>query len=125
MLTLLNFSHPLSDEGREALKNLAGDVEITEINVPCQIDLGKPLEAEVTRLVHEAFFRVNTPLDVDMVIPPSLSYAAALLPLVWARLAGTWTANIVVVSKVPDSLPPRFVPSQIVPAQMVRYQYDM
>lgn len=106
MITIANFSHPLSAEALEligrhpALMNGSG---VREIVVAAQFDLTGDLVRQVREMVEQAVNQAGHKYDIDCFIPPALSFAAALLPphlprshmIVMARDAGT---------------PPRFMP---------------
>lgn len=73
---LLNYSHPLTERARAALQEMTGS-SVTERLIACQLDMEQPLLPQLDALVTQAG-------QFDLLIPPSLSYAAAY---VTARLS--------------------------------------
>ena len=104
MITIANFSHPLSAEALEDIDRYhALNGGVREIVVAAQFDLTGDLVRQVREMVEQAVNQAGHKYDIDCFIPPALSFAAALLPphlprshmIVMARDAGT---------------PPRFMP---------------
>lgn len=88
---LLNYSHPLTERARAALQEMTGNSVIERL-VACQLDMEQPLLPQLDALVAQAG-------QFDLLIPPSLSYAAAY---VTARLS-------VAQSDAWPPIPPRMV----------------
>jgi len=84
MITVLNFSHPLSESNREYLNtpSVAGAGGAVIIDVPVQVDLTDPISAQVDAIVRDAFERMSaagitpSPANVDCIVPPGLSIVA-------------------------------------------------
>lgn len=87
MITVLNFSHPLSKPAREHLNapGVAGEGGAVIIRVPVQVDLEAPIIPQVDEIVRDAFQRMSaagiTPnaVNVDCIVPPGLSVVAVPL----------------------------------------------
>ena len=96
MNKIINFSHPLSDVGREQL----GNPEIENIRV--QIDLDAPVASQIVTIVDS----IQTPLDGTVaglaIILPGMSEATAyLLAEMHGRMGGF--PNIVPLRRDEDS----------------------
>lgn len=113
MKVLLNFSHPLTEEGMEKAKTLLGLDELEQVVVPVQLDFDRPLEPQLERLVEEC--HRHTPVAI---VPPSFAPAAAYLSAETA--VGCSDAMrpmrypIVVVARVGQGIGGKFLPIAIV-----------
>ena len=108
MITIANFSHPLSQAAKEYMDRMyaaGGGLHI--IDVPVQIDTDKPLARQVEALVAVAVSQANNnAANIDMFIPPGLNFAAVFLPALLP------TAHMIVMARV--GTPPTFMPVQVV-----------
>ena len=105
---LINFSHELSAAAKARLEEMVGQ-EVTEVVVPCQIDMGVPIKPQLDALADQGW-------GADLYIPPALSFAAAY---VTARLSYAQSdayppcpPTIVVLRR--EGTPPQFMPCEIV-----------
>jgi len=87
MKYVLNYSHPLGTLAKSQLAEMVG--EYTELIIPCQIDLDKPISAQLHALIdagHKALWDAGLRNSEtmyqswpDLLIPPALSFAAAVV----------------------------------------------
>lgn len=107
MVTLLNFSHPLT--GAE-IKALRAEYGVTTVyDVPVQLDVEMPITPQLAALMRQAldFPGVDgNPYNVDCIIPPGFSVAAGYM----ARRFPS--ANLVV--RLRRGMPPQFMPTELV-----------
>jgi hypothetical protein len=111
MVTVINFSHPLSEAAKDFIsrKWCAGDA--TFIDVACQFNFARPLLAQILDACREAIVRVDgDKFNIDCIIPPGLSFAAAVISREFDF------AHIIVVSRQADSIPPVFMPTEFIRA---------
>lgn len=122
MLTLINLSHPLHSDALAALSQMAGD-DVRVIDVPVQVDVNEPLAGVIKVLVDQiAELAGGNLLDIDMVIPPGLSYIAmAILPEMARRTSGRMP-HVVRLIRL-DGLPPKFMPVEIVRSYVFGHSY--
>lgn len=117
MITVLNFSHPLTPEQIEQLRGILGD-EIRVIDVPFQIDLGQSIASQVEAIIDgiglgPAEFQ-GTPIVVNL---PGLTPGAAV---VLAELHGRMGYFPPIVALRREGTPPRFVVAEVINLQEVR-----
>lgn len=110
MLTIINFSHPLSAEAEAALPEHLG-VEAVRVHiVPVQVDLAAELQSQVNELVAVAVAAAGgNRLNIDCIIPPGHAAVAAMLARELPH------ANLLVLRAV--GTPPRYRPAQLVYAR--------
>lgn len=110
MITIANFSHPLSPEATAYIDQfLALNGGVREIIVPANFDLARDLTIQVGEIVDDAINQAGgNKYDIDCFIPPALNFAAVFIP---AMLP---TANMIVMAR--SGTPPSFMPAQLVRA---------
>lgn len=110
MITIANFSHPLSPEATAYIDQFhALNGGIREIIVPAQFDLAKDLTIQVGEIVADAINQAEgSKYNIDCFIPPALSFAAVFIPSLLP------TANMIVMAR--SGTPPVFMPAQLVSA---------
>jgi hypothetical protein len=112
---LLNFSHPITDEQmeqiRQALDALHGPLEVR--NVKCQFDVSEPFAQQVIMLADKVGLTSGEwQMCLIIVNLPALSTAAALL---LAELHGRmgYYPPVIRLKQVDDSMPPRWELAEI------------
>ena len=108
MKTVLNFSHPLSQEAKKIFREKFG-VE-KEIHTPFQLDLQKSIYDQ-TLEIFEQVLRTGEVNEEALVILPGYSPAASILATLFKKKFGTVT--VAILTKIPGKVPPTFVPSQV------------
>ncbi len=118
-MIIINFSHPITDEQRGKIENAFWGEEGKLIQVPVQFDESKSFIEQAFELVESVGLSPKEWQEEPIVIiPPSLSSIACV---VLAILQGTmgYLPPIVRMSRVPDSMPPRFEAAEIIGLQSV------
>lgn len=111
MLTVVNFSHPLTEAAISKLALLIGVTEddLYIITQPVQVDLFQPLTEQVMELVRQAVVAAdNNPYNIDLFIPPGLSWVAAYMTIAFP------SAHMIVMASDPNTTPRQFMPVQVV-----------
>lgn len=112
MITVVNFSHPLSPEARDKIASEWGGGDVRVVDVKVQIDFAVGLAAQCELIAALAVNAVGgNPLNIDCVILPGLSAAAGYIARRFAH------ANIIVISQVAGSTPVRFMPTELIRAK--------
>ncbi len=107
MITLVNFSHPLSPAAEAMLSEEIAGGDLRVVNIRVQVDLAAPLAPQVEALVAEATAAAGgNPLNIDCIIPPGHAAVAAMVKSALPR------AHLIVLR--PVGTPPQFVPAHIV-----------
>jgi hypothetical protein len=121
-VTVLNFSHPLTDAQRRRIAALLNTPEdqLLEHRIQTQIERTKPLALEATRLADAVGWTPEAWQSAAFLVnPPGLSVAAlAVIAEIHGR-CGHFPA-VVSVAPVPGSTPPEFAVSEVVNLQAVR-----
>lgn len=119
-MILINFSHPITDQQRQALADLTGTEVQQVVDVPTQLDHALPFADQVHRLVDSAGLSSEQwqtlPLLANL---PSLSVIAGL---VLAELHGRmgYFPAVLRLRPVAGASPPRFEVAEILNLQAVR-----
>ena len=107
MTTLINFSHPLTDEQTRQITAHVG--EIQTIAVKCQLDITIPFGPQIVALADQASLTNATLYQAEriLVLLPALAPAAALMV---AELQGRtgYFPPCVRLAQRPNSVPPVF-----------------
>lgn len=93
MITLLNYSHPLSLSASIQLGELVG--EFDEKLIECKIDFSLPIERQLIDLVFAGSKLIRNEYNI-LYIPPALSFVAAYVTCV---LSQTYSSLRMVVLK--------------------------
>lgn len=119
-MVLLNFSHPLTAEQLQQLKELAGRKIDRVIEIDAQIDPQQPIAPQVIAMADRAGL---TPLEWQslplLVNPPSLNISAVTLLSELHGRCGYFPAAVRLRS-VSGSVPPRFEVAEILNLQALR-----
>lgn len=123
MITVINFSHPLTADAQAAIAREYGGGEAEVHDVPVRVDMTRDLVTQTDAVLKAAVKAAGgNILNVDCVVLPGLSVVAALL------MRSLPHANIIVIAAEKGSLPPKFMPVQLVPSQnritAIQHQYD-
>ncbi len=119
-MILINLSHPLSTEQRQAIERLTGQATSRLVERMAQFEVDHPFGPQVTALVEGLELSPaewqQAPL---LVILPSLNFAAAA---VLAELHGRcgYFPPMVRLRPVPNSLPPRYEVAEVMNLQAMR-----
>lgn len=110
MITVCNFSHPLTPEARDYISREWGTQDPDAfIDVRVQIDRAAPLLPQVEQIVNDAITRAGGNIyNIDCIVLPGLSDVAFLLAEHFEH------ANVIRMNAVPNSLPPKFMPAELV-----------
>jgi hypothetical protein len=119
-MLLLNFSHPLTEDQRAQIEALAGE-RISQIRrIPSQVDLTQPLAPQIAAMAEAAnLSREEWQSEAILLVPPALNFSAAALLAHLHGLMG-YFPPVVVMRRVPNSLPPRFEIAEILNLQEIR-----
>lgn len=108
MITIANFSHPLSASALDYLdRHHALNGGVREIVVAAQFDLTGDLVRQVSEMVDQVVAQAGSKYNVDCFIPPALNFAAALVPSLLP------VSHMIVVAR-DGGTPPKFMPVGIV-----------
>lgn len=112
MITVVNFSHPLSADACDFIaREWGGDAAPRVIDVRVQIDFSQPVAAQCRAVAAAALNVVGgNGLNVDCIILPGLAVVAAYLARRFL------SANIIVVAPVAGATPVRFMPVELIQA---------
>lgn len=116
MITVCNFSHPLSAEARDYISREWGtqDPDLF-IDVRVQIDRNAPILPQVMSIVADATTRAGGNIyNIDCIVLPGLSDVAFLLTESFEH------ANVIRMNAVPNSLPPKFMPVELIRSRRIR-----
>ena len=110
MITVCNFSHPLSAEARDYISREWGTQDPDQfIDIRVQIDRNQPLLPQVNAIVADATTRAGGNIyNIDCIVLPGLSDVAFLLAEYFEH------ANVIRMNAVPNSLPPKFMPVELI-----------
>lgn len=116
MITVCNFSHPLSAEARDYISREWGTQDPDAfIDVRVQIDRSAPLLPQVNAIITDATTRAGgNILNIDCIVLPGLSDVAFLLAEHFEH------ANVIRMNAVPNSLPPKFMPCELIRSKNYR-----
>ena len=119
-MILINFSHPLSGEARAQIEALTGQAIAREIEVPTELDLGRPFGEQVVALADAAGLSAREWQTVPiLIVPPGLSAcAAALLAELHGRTG--YFVPVVRTRPVADGFLTRFEVAEIVDLRALR-----
>lgn len=113
MITVVNFSHPLSDDAKRVIADGYGWGDAKFVDVRVHVDRAAPLVPQVDAIV-DAAARAASPVsggnkyDIDCVILPGLSDVAWLLAEHFEH------ANVIRMAQAPNVIPPKFMPVEII-----------
>ncbi len=120
VMTLLNFSHPLTPAQLAQLEALTGAGVERVIAVPAQFDTGQPFVPQVAALLAKVSLTAEewqtSPL---LIVPPALNFITAVLLAELHGRMGYFPA-IVRLRPVAESVPPRFEVAEVINLQAVR-----
>ena len=116
MITVINFSHPLSDAAREKLPEVVGAQpdDIIVHHIPVHIQDMANVRQEVQDLLAQAVFAAGgNHHNVDCIIPPGHGLVSAAMV---ATMAKTWRylPNLIVMASEKGALTPKFLPVGLV-----------
>lgn len=119
-MTLLNFSHPITEEQKAQVEQASGQRVERVIEIPAQFDHGRSFAEQAKELVDSVGFTSSewqtTPLLVNL---PSLHViAAAVLAELHGRMG--YFPSVLRLRPVPNSTPPRFELAEILNLQAIR-----
>lgn len=99
MITLVNFSHPLSLLATQQIETMyAEGTHLQVCNVAVQLDEDKPPVGQVKAILSEAIEKANGPMNIDIIILPGYSPVAALLVLEFVKSC-KYLPNILILKK--------------------------
>ena len=113
MIIIVNYSHPLTEEVLAEISRIEQE-DVSQVVVPCQLDMtpGADLLSQV-RSLEEFWHRVQSdnPQDTLYLVPPAMSYAAAILTahLSYAISDAMAPIHPTIVWTAKVGMPPRFV----------------
>ncbi len=122
MLTVLNFSHPLTDAQLACISELSGHEDVQVYDIKTHFHNDAPFEPQLRALMAEI------PLDSRqlqtepvLIIPPALNFITAML---LAALHGRmgYFPPMVRIRPQAGSLPPRYEVAEIINLQAIREQ---
>lgn len=110
MITVCNFSHPLSAEARDTISREWGTQDPDAfIDIRVQIDRNAPILPQVNAIVADATTRAGGNIyNIDCIVLPGLSDVAFLLAEHFEH------ANVIRMNAVPNSIPPKFMPCELI-----------
>ena len=119
-MIILNFSHPLTDEQLETIKQLTGEVISQVENLPVSFDHQRLFTDQVEELM------ARCPLSSEewqtkriLIVPPSLNFiAATLIAALHGRMG--YFPPIVRLKPLEGAVPPQFEVAEIIDLQSVR-----
>ena len=116
MITVCNFSHPLSAEARDYISREWGTQDPDAfIDVRVQIDRNTPILQQVEQIVADATEAAGGNIyNIDCIVLPGLSDVAFLLAECFEH------ANVIRMNAVPNSLPPKFMPCELIRSKNYR-----
>ena len=121
MLTILNFSHPLTEAQLARIRELTGQEDIRVFEIKTHFDNAQPFSPQLDDLM------ARIPLDARalqtepiLIVPPALNFITAML---LARLHGLmgYFPPIIRIAPIPGSLPPRYDVAEIIDLQAIRH----
>lgn len=119
-MILLNFSHPLSENQRQAVESLIDCKFSTTFNIKTHLDHHAPFPEQVNTLVNEIpLTSTQWQNSRILVVPPSLSIITCILLSNLHGRMGYFPA-VLRVKPVPGALPPAFEPAEVVNLQSIR-----
>ena len=114
MVTVINFSHPMSQDALDALSEVVGTDDVTVYHIPVHINDMENVRNEVRSLLEQAVDAAGgNPLNVDCMVPPGHGLGAAVMVAEMTKLWG-YLPHFIVVGRVPDTVPPRWKPSKLI-----------
>jgi hypothetical protein len=119
-MILINFSHPLSPEQLDQLRDLTGQGVERVIAIPVQADTGQPLAPQVVALASQARLTSaewqTMPL---LVVPPSLNFVSVALLAELHGRCGYFPAHLR-LRPVNGAVPVRYEIAEILDLQALR-----
>ncbi len=121
MLTILNFSHPLTEAQLARIRELTGQEDLRVVEIKTHFDNAQPFSPQLDDLM------ARIPLDARalqtepiLIVPPALNFITAML---LARLHGLmgYFPPIIRIAPVAGSLPPRYDVAEIIDLQAIRH----
>ena len=121
MLTILNFSHPLTEAQLARIRELTGEEDLRVVEIHTHFDNDQPFGPQLDDLL------ARIPLDARalqtepiLLVPPALNFITAML---LARLHGLmgYFPPIIRIAPVAGSLPPRYDVAEIIDLQAIRH----
>lgn len=119
-MTIINFTHPITEEQKAQIENLTGQTVLQVIDVPAQFDNELPFDQQAVELVDEVGLTSTDWQSLSLIVNlPSLSPISAT---VIAELHGRmgYFPAVLRLRPVQNSTPPRFEVAEIINLQAVR-----
>ena len=88
MITVINFSHPLSAQAQAKLPEVLGahPDDIVVHHVPIHMEMGSLMEQYINAILDQVVLQAeNSPLNVDCIIPPKDGRAAIVMGAIMAK----------------------------------------
>ncbi|MCW5933527.1 MAG: hypothetical protein KIT45_04400 [Fimbriimonadia bacterium] len=119
-MTLINFSHPITEEQKAQIEAATGHTVQQILHIPAQFDHNAPFDQQAEALVDSVGLSKSewqtTPIIVNL---PSLAViAAATLAELHGRMG--YFPAVLRLRPVPNSMPPKFEVAEIINLQAVR-----
>jgi hypothetical protein len=120
MLTILNFSHPITEAQQARIRELTGHDDLRVIDIKTHFETDAPFGPQLEDLM------ARIPLDSRqlqaepvLIVPPALNFITAML---LAALHGRmgYFPPVVRIRPVAGSLPPRYEVAEILDLQAIR-----
>lgn len=119
-MTIINFTHPITEEQKAQIENLTGQTVLQVIDVPAQFDNELPFDQQAVELVDDVGLTSTDWQSLSLIVNlPSLSPISAT---VIAELHGRmgYFPAVLRLRPVQNSTPPRFEVAEIINLQAVR-----
>lgn len=119
-MTLINFSHPITEEQKAQIEALTGQTVQHIVHMPAQFDNEMPFDQQAVALVDSVGLTSTDWQSVSLIVNlPSLS---AISSAVIAELHGRmgYFPAVLRLRPVPNSTPPKFEVAEIINLQAVR-----
>ncbi|MBC7288764.1 MAG: hypothetical protein H5T86_12150 [Armatimonadetes bacterium] len=118
-LIIVNFSHPLTEEHLQALRELTGSAKLQLVSVPCQFDHGRSFAEQAREMIDGIGLTPEQWQTQAIVInPPALS---AIACVVLAELHGRMGYFPPIIRLRPvEGAVPRFEVAEVINLQQVR-----
>jgi len=119
-VTIVNFSHPLTDAQRAGVAHELGDEIARVIDVPTHFDPQLPFPPQALDLIAATGLTASDWQTLPILVnPPSLAAIAAVVLAQLHGLMGHFPA-IVRLRPVPDAVPPAFAFAEIIDLNALR-----
>ncbi|HIQ12636.1 MAG TPA: hypothetical protein EYH29_07190 [Caldilineales bacterium] len=121
MLTILNFSHPLTEAQLARIRQLTGEEDLRVFEIKTHFDNDQPfapqLDDLIARIPPDARALQTEPI---LIVPPALNFITAMLLAALHGLMG-YFPPIIRIAPVAGSLPPRYDVAEIIDLQAIRH----